>query len=346
MKKEGSAKVTIKEIAEIAGVSIATVSLALNNKGNVKEETRKLIQDLAEEHGYVKKNQEIKKIFKKNILLIKYVGTGISIEKNGDFVAKIIDSIEQTAGESGYSITIKNILACDWQEHLYSIDQEQYSGIIFLSTEAEEPVGELMKTIKIPVVAVDNLFETVDMDAVSIDNRGGITDAVKYAYQMGHRKIGYINSSIKFMNIDHRREAYKKTIKSMELGYGSEYIIELMPTLEGAYENMLEFLNKGIKLPSIYIAGNDTMAIGAIKALKEYNLRVPEDISIIGFDDLPFCTMLDSPLTTMSVNKKRLGEESVNLLIQKIENHDIDTIKILVRPRLVERESVRKIINI
>lgn len=330
---------TIKEIAEIAGVSIATVSLALNNKGSVKKETRKRILELAHEQGYSKKRQDIKK----NILLIKYVSSGISIEKNGDFVAKMIDAIEQTASEHGYNINIKNILASDWQESLYSINQEDFSGIIFLSTEAEENLGEQIKTIKIPVVAVDNMFETVDIDTVSIDNSGGVYEAVKYAYNLGHREIGYINSSVKFTNIMQRKEGFRKALKNLNIEVNPDYIVEAMPTLDGSYENMIQMLKDRIKLPSLYITGNDTIAIGVIKALKEYGLNVPGDISVIGFDDLPFCTMMDSPLTTMSVNKKSLGERSVRLLIEKMDGDSEDTIKLLIRPKLVERASVKRI---
>jgi len=337
--KEGWGKVTLKEIASLAGVSIATVSLALNNKGNIKKETRETILEIARKGGYIKRKQDSKK----NILLIKYVSSGISIEKNGDFISKIIDSIETTASENEYNINIKNILACDWHESIYQINQEEFSGVIFLSTEAEENLGEQIKSINIPVVAVDNMFETADLNAVSIDNGGGIYDAVKYVKNKGHKDIGYINSSIKFTNIIKRKEGYKSALSLLGLKYDPANTIEVMPTLDGAYEDMTKLLKKGIKLPSVYIAGNDTLAIGVIKALKENGYSVPDHISVIGFDDIPFCTMMDSPLTTMSVNKKSLGERAVRLLVQSIEGINEDTVKILIRPKLVERDSIKQI---
>lgn len=330
---------TIREIADIAGVSITTVSLALNNKGNIKKETRENILEIARKGGYIKKKQE----GKKNILLIKYVSSGISIEKNGDFIAKIIDAIEITASENEYNINIKNILAKDWHESIYQINQDEFSGVIFLSTEAEENLGNQIKNINIPVVAVDNMFETVDLNAVSIDNGGGIYDAVKYVKEKGHKEIGYINSSVKFTNIIKRKEGYKKALSLLGLNYNAENTIEVMPTLDGAYEDMIKLLKKGIKLPSAYIAGNDTLAIGVIKALKENGYNVPQDISVIGFDDIPFCTMMDSPLTTMSVNKKSLGERAVRLLVESIEGINEDTVKILIRPKLIERSSIKQI---
>lgn len=330
---------TIKEIAEKAGVSIATVSLALNNKGNIKKETREQILKIASEGGYSRKKSEAKK----NILLIKYVNSGISIEKNGDFVAKIIDSIEFNASENGYNVNIKNISALDWQESIYSIAQDDFLGMIFLSTEAEDSVAEQLKDMDIPVVAVDNLFEHVNINAVSIDNMGGIYEAVKYAKNMGHKKIGYIHSSVNFDNINQRKESFQKSMALFGLEVKEEYMIEVMPTLDGAYEDMLMLLNKGRELPTLYIAANDTIAIGIIKALKEYNIVVPKDISVIGFDDIPFCTMMDSPLTTMKVNKKCMGEKAIQLLMENIEHSEADNIKVLIRPKLIERESVRNI---
>lgn len=330
---------TIKEIAEKAGVSIATVSLAINNKGNIKKETQEKILKIASEGGYNRKKNENKK----NILLIKYMNSGISVEKNGNFIEKIIDSIEYYSSENGYNINIKNICASDCLESIYSINPEDFSGIIFLSTEAEDEVAEYVKTLNIPVVAVDNMFEHVDINAVSIDNIGGIYETIKYAKEMGHTKIGYIHSSVNFNNIAQRKEAFQKSMCLFDLEYIEEYMIEVMPTLDGAYEDMLKVLEEKRELPTLYVVANDTIAIGVMKALKEYDILIPKDISIIGFDDIPFCTMVDSPLTTMKVNQNGMGEKAVQLLIQNIEFPEGDSVKILIRPKLVERESVKNI---
>lgn len=328
---------TIKEIAKKAGVSIATVSLALNNKGNLKKETQDKILKIATEGGYNRKKSDTKK----NILLIKYMNSGISIEKNGDFIEQIIDSIEITARERGYNINIKNISISDWQEAILMTSQEDCSGIIFLSTEAEDEVAEGIKGLGIPVVAVDNMFGRVDLNAVSIDNEGGVYESVKYAKSMGHTQIGFLHSKIHIENIEQRKEGFRKALEQLSLEYKEEFVLEVMPTLDGAYEDMLEILKQKKNLPTLYIAANDTIAIGGIKALKEFQKIVPEDISMIGFDDIPFCTMVDSPLTTMNVNTKYMGERAVQLLIRNIENDDDESIKVLIRPKLIERESVR-----
>lgn len=330
---------TIKEIAERAGVSIATVSLALNGKSNVKEETKQVILELARECGYTKKNMKPKK----SILLVKYVNSGISIDKNGNFITELIDAIENTASKYEYNIAIKNVMASDWQKDLSSINQEDFSGIIFLATEAQEDVAIGINNMDIPVVAVDNMFEYTDIDSIVMDNRGGIYDAVKYLYDLGHREIGFIDSYIKFDNILQRTEGYEKAVERLKLTFKDEYKITIGLTLESAYQDMLIQLNRGIKLPTAYVAANDTLAIGVIKALKEFGIQVPEQVSIIGFDDIPYCVGLDKPLTTMKVSRDKLGEQAIKMLVGKINENHKEGIKLLVRTQLVERESVRVI---
>ncbi len=330
---------TIKEIAERAGVSIATVSLALNGKSNVKEETKQVILELARECGYTKKNMKPKK----SILLVKYVNSGISIDKNGNFITELIDAIENTASKYEYNIAIKNVMASDWQKDLSSINQEDFSGIIFLATEAQEDVAIGINNMDIPVVAVDNMFEYTDIDSIVMDNRGGIYDAVKYLYDLGHREIGFIDSYIKFDNILQRTEGYEKAVERLKLTFKDEYKITIGLTLESAYQDMLTQLNRGIKLPTAYVAANDTLAIGVIKALKEFGIQVPEQVSIIGFDDIPYCVGLDKPLTTMKVSRDKLGEQAIKMLVGKINENHKEGIKLLVRTQLVERESVRVI---
>ena len=330
---------TIKEIAEKAGVSIATVSLALNGKSNVKEETKQIILELAKECGYNKKNMKPKK----SILLVKYVNSGISIDKNGNFITELIDAIENTASKYEYNIAIKNVMASDWQKDLSSINQEDFSGIIFLATEAQEDVAIGINNMDLPVVAVDNMFEYTDIDSIVMDNRGGIYDAVKYLYDLGHREIGFIDSYIKFDNILQRTEGYEKAVERLKLTFKDEYKITIGLTLESAYQDMLIQLNRGIKLPTAYVAANDTLAIGVIKALKEFGIQVPEQVSIIGFDDIPYCVGLDKPLTTMKVNRDKLGEQAIKMLIGKINENHKEGIKLIIRTQLVERESVRVI---
>ena len=326
---------TIKDIAELAGVSQSTVSLALNNKTGVGEETRKLIMNIATQYGYNKKSVPIKR----NILFIKYIDNGAAIEQNGDFIARIIDAIELAASNVGYNLIMKNIQAVDLENEIREISFEDFAGVVWLATEIRTNHVELLTNISIPVVAVDNMLENHDIDSVVMDNYGGIFTITKYLYELGHREIGYIDSTVRFSNFDQRTEGYLRAIKQLGIPKKEHYIKIVQPTLEGAYNDMLKELETGAELPTAFVAANDTIAIGAIKALRQKGIEMPSQMSVVGFDDIPFCMMLDKSLTTMRVHKEKLGELAVKLLDSKINNPSDECIKIIVRPKLVERES-------
>ncbi len=330
---------TIKKISEIAGVSQAAVSLALNNKPGVSEETRNMIIEIAHRYGYTKKSNTQNK----NILFIKYVGTGAAVEQNGDFIARVIDSIEQTASTLGYNLTIKNILAAEFQTEIKTVNFEEYVGVVFLGTEATTSDVNLLQEMTSPIVVVDNMFSRDDIDAVVMDNFGGIHQGIKYLASLGHTKIGYIDSIVRFSNFNHRTEAYHKGIDEFSLET-NQAVIQVSPNLEGAYTDMLNYLKK-MKgdIPTAFMAANDTIAIGAVKAFKEFGLEIPNQVSIIGFDDIPFCTILDQALTTIRVHKERMGALAVHLLNDKIKDPSEENVKILVTTKLVERDSVGKV---
>ncbi|MDF2612309.1 MAG: transcriptional regulator, LacI family [Clostridia bacterium] len=327
---------TIKEISELAGVSQSTVSLVLNNKVGVGEETRKLVMGIAAKYGYSKKAVPTKK----SILFIKYIDNGAAIEQNGDFVARIIDAIELAASSSAYNLIMKNIQAVDLESEIREILFEDFAGVIWLATEISIKHVHLLSSIPIPVVAVDNMLEHYDVDSVVMDNHGGIFEVAKYLYELGHREIGYIDSTVRFSNFDQRTQGYHIALEQLGILKDDHYIKTVQPTLEGAYNDMLRQLEEEKRLPTAFVAANDTIAIGAIKALRQKGIEIPSQISVVGFDDIPFCMMLDRSLTTMRVNKEKLGELAVKLLDSKINDPSDECIKIVIRPKLIKRESV------
>ena len=325
---------TIKDLAKIAKVSQTAVSLALNNKPGVSDKTRKQIIELADKYGYNKKG-----INRKRIIFIKYMNNGLAVEKNGDFIAKLIDSMEKAASNLGYDLTIKNTLSVNFFQEIKGIDFSYYDGAIFLGTEADEKDIKAFKNINIPIVAVDNMFENKYIDSVVMNNWGGIKQAINFLTSLGHKNIGYIDSTVHFSNFDQRFKAY--VYESERLKLERKYILKVTPNMEDAYIDTLNYLKKySDKLPTAFIAANDTIAIGAIKAFKEYKLKIPDDISIIGFDDIPFCSILDKPLATIKVFKEKMGETAIKLLDERINNPSEEKIKVLSMTKLVKRESV------
>lgn len=336
--------ITIKEIAEEAGVSKATVSLALNNEGAVGEKTKQLIWEIACKNGYNRKSIISKP--KQNLLFIKYIGNGAAIEHNGDFVARIVDAIEFASRELNYNLTIKNIETGEFEKEIRYMDFHNYEGVILLATELEAERGDLIKEIPIPVISVDNMFEDYDVDCVVMDNHGGIFTAAKYLAELGHTEIGFIDSLIRFPNFDQRTEGFQRALKKLGLKYMEEHIKHVSPNLEGAYNGMLEEIQKSSNMPTAFIAANDTIAIGAIKALKESGYEIPGRISVIGFDDIPFGRVLEKSLTTMQVDKEKIGRLAVKALHDKINNYQEGCIKMISRTKLIERESTCRPYNL
>lgn len=330
----------LKELAKIAGVSPATISLVLNNKKGVGEETRKQILALLTEYNYSLPKKNIKTA--KNILFLKYVTHGLIVEENAGFVSTIMDSIENDCRSEGYHLSIVNSVNC-LEETLHNINYSSFHGMILLGTELDRSSYPLLEKIPIPYVVVDNIMPNFYCNCVTINNQELVYHALAHLASLGHKDIAYFRSNISIQNFDERALAFKETCQSLSLNFNpiNEYL--LSPTLLGAYSSMKKHLENGIVLPSCAFADNDTIAIGAMKALNEYKYNIPNDISVIGFDDIHFSAINSPSLSTMSVPKKLMGSIALNHLHDAFENSDFQNVKTRVAGTLVIRDSTRNI---
>ena len=304
----------IRELAKLAGVSPAAVSLVLNNKPGVGSQTREKILKLAQEHGYhsTRMVQE-----SKNILFLKYIKHGMIVEDNAGFVSAIIDSIESDCREEGYTLNIV-VSEDELEKTLAEINYANFCGIIFLGTELDESSYPLLNRIPIPYVVIDNVMPHFSCNSIAIDNFEVVYGALKHLKEMGHTKIAYFKSDIPIQNFIERSNAFYRYTERFGLQVKKEYEYSVTPTLLGAFHDLSEQI-KGVKsLPSCAFADNDTIAIGAIKALKKAGYKVPEDISVIGFDDIPFAAIHSPTITTMSIPKRAIGSLAVTQLHKMI----------------------------
>ena len=329
----------IKELAKIAGVSPATVSLVLNNKKGVGEETRRHVNTVLEEYNYAIPKKS--KIAPKNILFLKYMKHSLAVEDNFGFIATIMDSIEYDCRNLGYNLSILTSRNC-LEETLQKIDYVSYQGLILLGTELDSNTYPLLEKIPIPYVVIDNIMPNMDCNCVVMNNSEMVYQALSHLTSLGHKSIAYFKSNIITQNFEERSDSFLISCKKCNLTYGSINEFLLTPTLLGAYQSMKEYLSQNISLPSCAFADNDIIAIGAIKALKEFNYRMPEDISLIGFDDIPFSAINSPSLTTMVVQKKLIGSVAVKHLHAVIENPTFQKIKTLIGGSIVIRESTKE----
>lgn len=330
---------TIREIANLAGVSPAAVSLVINNKKGVSEETRQRVQAVIEEHNYVVPGQKrASKPKRFRLCVIKFRTHGIALEENQGFIASIIDQIESECRHYGYDLAMVNCEVATAAETLKELMLSPPDGIILMGTELSEADYKLLDLLTVPTVVMDNSMRDVHVDSVLMDNETISAEAVRYLYSLGYRDIGYLRFSIPVRNCEERYQGYTREME--RLGLPIPKPINIMPTLNGSYKDMKRLLEEGAYVPhGACMADNDTVAIGAMKAIREAGYRIPEDISIIGVDDIPFSAMTMPALTTMRVSRSALGTLAVDTLRKRIKYPNWPSMHMKLSGRLVVRGS-------
>lgn len=332
---------TLKELAKIAGVSPSTVSLVINNRVGVGDAKRREILDLLEKYNF---NLPKKATSDKNLLFLKYIKHGMIVEENAGFISTIIDSIEAECRNEGYNLSIVISENC-LDNTLQNIDFTKFNGLFVLGTELDATSYPLLSKIPIPYIVIDNIMPNFNCNAISMANEEMVHHALVHLAYLGHKEIGYLRSSIKAQNFDERVTAFLNTSKELGLNFNTCHEFLLEPTMLHSYHNMKEYLADGATLPSCLFADNDTIAIGAIKALKEYKYRIPQDVSIIGFDNIHFSEINSPSLSTMSVPKKLIGYTALKHLHNAIENKDFSYVKTKIGGEIIIRHSTQTYSN-
>lgn len=336
-------KFRAKDIAKKLSISPSAVSIVLNNKPGVSEQTRKKVLKTIEQMGY-NTNLLTKSAFnhKYNIRFIIYKKHGYVVSDT-PFFSALMEGIDREARKIGYNLLLTYIdeNKDDLTKLINIIKETSPDGIMLLATEMTKEDLKPFKELNIPLLLLDSYFEGENLDTVIINNIEGVYKATCYLAQLNHLDIGYLHSSIWINNFDQRMFGFKKAIKDKELKLRDNFIFHLESTIDGSYRDMLKILNNKPELPTAMFADNDIIACGAIKAMKEFGIKIPEDVSIIGFDDMPFCEMIDPPLTTVIVYKHRMGRIALKRLVERIEKNPPETIRIEVNTTLIERKSVK-----
>ena len=332
---------TLKQIAEQLNVSPSTVSLVLHKKEGVSEETRKRVLETLLSHGYVPSSIEHKNgnNAAHAIRFLKYSKHSQVVDGNEGFVASIIDSAEQEARTQGYDFIMTSFGDDTMVDTFAMVREQPYQGVIFLGTEFAEKDFHFLNDFPVPLVVVDNRMEFFPIDSVTMDNQDIVHMAIRHLYDLNHRQIGYLRSKTQIANFSERFFAYEKCMQKLNLPYAKEHVYSISATMQGAYVDTIELIQKKKEFPPALFADNDSIAMGAIKALREYDYKIPEDISIIGFDDIPFCSMIEPPLTTMRVPTAEIGKWTIRRLCQKISEPDTPVIKMQFGAELILRKS-------
>lgn len=329
-------KTGIKQISKITGFSPATISNALNRKKGVSWETSDRIFRVAREIGYLDNNNISK------IKLVIYKENGLIIDDT-PFFTLLINGIEQECSSSGYEMMISNLDARSpgYLEQAKQMINEPDTAIILLGTELSPEGIKVFKNAKCPFLLLDYWSLDMDFSGVIINNSDSVRMAINYLYGKGHTKIGHLGGKFKILGFRQREMGYYSEMRDIGLEVNPKYTIDLSTTMNGAYADMLDYLKNKPDLPTAFFADNDMIALGAIRALQEMGYRIPEDISVIGFDDLPFCEISFPRLTSLRVPKQEMGRLAVRRIIDMMESEDMIHTKIQVCTEFIERDSVR-----
>lgn len=337
-------KLKSKDIAKKLGVSPATVSLVLNNKPGVSKETRYRIHQFLQEEGYHTPYFNTNaSTTNKTIQFIVYKKHG-KVVSDTPFFSELIEAINRTARCEGYNITISYIdeRVDNLDFMINTISQSNAAGLILLATEMYSQDVILFQKTNIPILLLDSQFDSQDITSICINNSDGVYKAVEHLHHLGHSEIGYLHSNVWIYNFEQRMLRFKQQVSDKGLPISKNNIFHLEPTIDGSYRDMKALLTEGRHIPSALFADNDIIAFGAIRALNEAGISVPDDVSIIGFDDTPYCKLLNPSLTTIKVFKQQFGTIAVNHLIQTIDAPETCIQKIYIGTELIKRESTRK----
>ena len=351
--------ITAKELAKRLGVSPSAVSIALNGREGVSEETRRMILEEAKKLGYTgmrgpyHKKRAASPVHHGNIRFIIFVDTGMAVNETS-FYSFVLKGIEAHAKELGFNVLVSYFEADkDWAAQFDTLKQD-VSGIILLATEVRDKhirrYLEMQRgPLELPLCLVDNATSMIDVDCIVSDNLRGAYRAVRYLLDKGFSDVGYLRSRIRVDSFDEREAGVRKA--RLEAGIGADqelHIIEVASSSELAYKDMCDYLAAGMKPASAYFADNDIIAAACARALKTCGYRVPEDVSVIGFDNMPLCTLFEPPLTTISVEKELIGRLAMHILAERMhasrslfgEEHASSFLRITSSAKLIERESV------
>lgn len=338
-----------KDIAEYLGISPATVSLALNNKPSVKEETKRKIFDYI--HEFEKSNPidlETENTILGKIKVVLYLGREKIINDTTiNLLPSALEIIEKEARLAGYEVGVVYFSKDeDVVNLLESVKSDFTKGIILFATEMHDHEFDAFKELDIPVVIHDYDFEETDYDAFVINNCLAVKVGMKYLKVCGLQDVMYFYNASHIYNFSERRRGYKESAKEFFDIEPESNMVEMGTEIDEIYRNVTDYIVRGGRLPEAIFCENYSVSVGTVTALKDLHIKVPEDISIIGIDEIPRYLMQNLRLTCIKVSHEKRAELEVRTLIHRIEQSGHSTgVLYSFAPQLIMGDSVKIIRN-
>ena len=340
-------KYSAKDIAKRLKVSPATVSLVLNNKPGVGEKTRKKILDTIHELGAEEQLLKASTLLHGNIGFVIYKRNG-KIVITSPFYPLMLEKIEQTARRQGYQLTIIHLEKnAPIEEQIDYVNNCNCKGLAVFATEMLEDDMQIFEQLRLPTVLIDNRLLSYEADSVIVDNERATYQMVEHLYQLGHRRIGYLQSKEFINSFGERKRCFLAARSHFLPDQIQEDVYLLNYSEEEAYCDFKNILAQNDSLPTAFCADNDLLAFGAIRALKDAGIAVPDEVSVFGFDDRPICLMSDPPIASMRILSDGFADMVMWLLARRMSEKDGGSkpvaVNVRVNAELIERGSISKI---
>lgn len=330
---------TIEEIAEIAQVSRSTVSRVLNNHPSVRPEVRDRVLRIIEEQNYAPRAAARSLASSRTNVIGLLIPRSAAFIFADPFFPQVIQGITEASTSAGYFLMLSMVTA-DMEQGFYHriLRARQFDGVVMLSSDVDDPILPLLIRDEMPLVLIGRHPYFQDLTWVDVDNRAAARAAVRHLIGLGHRRIATITGAQKMMAGADRRDGYKQALLEAGLEIDPQMIVEGYFTQEGGYAAMAHLLRLQARPTAVFIAG-DTMAFGALRAVHAAGVRVPDDVALVSFDDLPHAAFTTPTMTTMRQPIAELGAAAVQLLLERIREPGRSPSQTLLAAQLVVRES-------
>jgi LacI family transcriptional regulator len=326
---------TIREVAKIAGVSYATVSHVLNNTRFVAPQTRDRVLAAMNELDY-RPNALARSLRRGKTLTMGLVLP----DSSNPFFAEIGRSIEDAAFKLGYNVFLCNTEGDTQREQLYvdALSKKQVDGIIFVAAGDQADSLKFLLNQAMPVVLVDRDLPPIEVDAVLTDNRQGGYLATRHLIELGHRRIACIMGPSSLTPSAERVIGYRRALEEAAIAYDHSLVLGGDYRPDSGLRAASTLFSLGSP-PTAIFAFNDLMAVGALRAAVKTGRRVPEDVAVIGYDDIELASFMNPPLSTIAQPKSEIGRQAAQILARRMADPSHPTYRITLPPELIIRGS-------
>lgn len=333
---------TIVEVARRAGVSVGTVSNVLNNRPHVAPHTRRKVLRALKALNY-HPNGVARSLRTRRTLTVGLVVLDLS----NPFYAEVVKGVENTARAFGYRVVVFDVSYSPRTARRFvdAMVEIRLDGALFTAGYGDGAAIRRLARMGVQVVIVDRDVHEFPFPSVGIDNTRAVYEAITYLIAQGHRRIGYLSEPLQIRTVRSRFEGYRRALAHHGLPL-DERLVFIDPSLRtGKVRQGCELMRRIVAqvspLPTAFFATSDITAIGALHALKDAGLRVPTDVSLVGFDDISLAEFTDPPLTTVRQAKYEMGQAGVRLLMETLRGREMSPApKIVLDTTLVVRRSV------